>query len=54
MAASPLEGICFGGFKLDLHAGELRKGERRIRLQEHPFQILVMLLERPGEVVTRA
>ncbi|MGO9272450.1 MAG: winged helix-turn-helix domain-containing protein [Terriglobia bacterium] len=53
MAASPLEGIRFGSFQLDLRAGELRRGERPIRLQEQPFQILVMLPERPGEVVTR-
>jgi len=34
-------------------AGELRKNGNRIRLQEQPFQILVCLLDRPGEVVTR-
>ncbi len=44
---------CFGAFKADLRAGELLKNGRRIRLQEQPFQILAMLLERPGEVVTR-
>jgi cholera toxin transcriptional activator len=38
---------------VDLAAGELRKNGARIRLQEQPFQILVLLLERPGEVVTR-
>jgi TolB-like protein/DNA-binding winged helix-turn-helix (wHTH) protein/Flp pilus assembly protein TadD len=43
----------FGTFELDLRAGELRKHGLRIRLQEQPFQILVMLLERPGEIVTR-
>src|ERR1700690_3878667 len=43
----------FGVFELDLRAGELRKQGMRIRLQEQPFQILAMLLERPGEVVTR-
>ena len=53
MAASPVQGIRFADFQLDVRAGELRKGERRIRLQEQPFQILLMLLERPGEVVTR-
>lgn len=45
--------IRFGEFELDLRAGELRRGKARIRLQEQPFQILRMLLERPGEVVTR-
>ena len=43
----------FGPFELDLRARELRKEGRRIRLQEQPFQILRMLLESPGEVVTR-
>jgi DNA-binding winged helix-turn-helix (wHTH) protein/Tol biopolymer transport system component len=43
----------FGSFEVDLRAGELRKGGLRIRLQTQPFQILGMLLARPGEVVTR-
>jgi TolB-like protein/DNA-binding winged helix-turn-helix (wHTH) protein/Tfp pilus assembly protein PilF len=43
----------FGVFELDLRAGELRKHGLRVRLQEQPFQILTMLLEHPGEVVTR-
>jgi len=47
------QNISFGEFELNVRAGELRKGGRRIRLQEQPFQILVMLLEHPGEVVTR-
>jgi len=38
---------------MDLRAGELRKHGVRIRLQVQPFQILGMLLERPGEAVTR-
>jgi TolB-like protein/DNA-binding winged helix-turn-helix (wHTH) protein len=38
---------------MDLRAGELRKHGVRIRLQAQPFQILGMLIERPGEVVTR-
>ena len=45
--------VRFGPFELDLCARELRKEGRRIRLQEQPFQILHMLLESPGEVVTR-
>jgi cholera toxin transcriptional activator len=45
--------IRFGIFEVDLSAGELRKNGRRVRLQEQPFQILVLLLGRPGEVVTR-
>ncbi len=43
----------FGVFELDLPAGQLRKHGLRVRLQEQPFQILAMLLEHHGEVVTR-
>jgi TolB-like protein len=43
----------FGTFEVDLRARELRKGGIRIRLQDQPFEILTMMLERPGEVVTR-
>jgi cholera toxin transcriptional activator len=43
----------FGAFELDLSAGELRKGGVKLRLQEQPLQVLTVLLERPGEVVTR-
>jgi TolB-like protein/DNA-binding winged helix-turn-helix (wHTH) protein/Flp pilus assembly protein TadD len=43
----------FGVFELDLRAGELRKRGLRVRLQEQPFQVLTMLLENRGEVVTR-
>jgi TolB-like protein/DNA-binding winged helix-turn-helix (wHTH) protein/Flp pilus assembly protein TadD len=43
----------FGVFELDLRTGELRKHGLRVRLQEQPFQLLAMLLEHPGEVVTR-
>src|SRR5260370_36761051 len=43
----------FGVFELDLRAGELRKHGVRVRLQEQPFELLEMLLEHPGEVVTR-
>jgi len=46
-------GIRFGPFELDLRARELRKHGRRVRLQEQPFQILYMLLESPGEAVSR-
>ena len=45
--------VLLGPFKLDLKAGELQKNGRRIRLQEQPFRVLQMLVERPGEVVTR-
>jgi cholera toxin transcriptional activator len=43
----------FGVFELDLTAGELRKNGRKLRLQEQPLQILALLLERAGDVVTR-
>ena len=45
--------VCFGSFKLDLKAGELHQDGRKILLQEQPFQVLKMLLQHPGEVVTR-
>lgn len=43
----------FGVFELDITAGELRKNGRKLRLQEQPFQILALLLDRAGDVVTR-
>jgi Tol biopolymer transport system component/DNA-binding winged helix-turn-helix (wHTH) protein len=45
--------IRFGPFEADAAAGELRNNGRLIRLQEQPFQILLALLERAGEVITR-
>ncbi len=45
--------IHFGVFEADLRAGELRRNGSKVKLQEQPFQILAMLLERPGEIVTR-
>jgi TolB-like protein/DNA-binding winged helix-turn-helix (wHTH) protein/Tfp pilus assembly protein PilF len=51
-ASTPVR-LRFGVFELDLRAGELRKQGLRVRLQEQPFQVLAMLLERPGETVTR-
>jgi DNA-binding winged helix-turn-helix (wHTH) protein/Tol biopolymer transport system component len=45
--------IRFGIFEVDPRSGELRKSGTRIRLQEQPFQLLLVLLERPGELVTR-
>src|SRR5262245_50981067 len=43
----------FGVFELDLRAGELRKRGIRVKLQDQPLQILALLIENPGEVVTR-
>jgi len=45
--------VRFGLFEVDLRAGELRKNGLKIKLQEQPFQILALLLEHPGEIVTR-
>lgn len=45
--------IRFGIFEVDLHAGELRRQGVKVKLQQQPFELLAMLLERPGEVVTR-
>src|SRR5260370_29807357 len=49
----PREVIRFGPIELDLRAGELRKHGRKTRLQQQPFRVLALLLEHPGEVVTR-
>jgi len=49
----PPETRRFGVFELDLRAGELRRNGVKIKLQEQPFQVLALLLEYPGEVVTR-
>ena len=52
-AARSANVVCFGSFKLDLKAGELHQDGRKILLQEQPFQVLKMLLEHPGQVVSR-
>jgi TolB-like protein/DNA-binding winged helix-turn-helix (wHTH) protein/Tfp pilus assembly protein PilF len=43
----------FGAYEVDSRTGELRKSGMRIRCQEQPLQVLVALLERPGELLTR-
>jgi TolB-like protein/DNA-binding winged helix-turn-helix (wHTH) protein/Flp pilus assembly protein TadD len=43
----------FATFEVDVRAGELRKQGKRIKVQEQPFHVLTVLLQRPGEVVTR-
>jgi len=53
MAAPSRQVVRFGVYEADLRAGELRKNGLRLRLPEQPFQVLGMLLERPGEVVAR-
>lgn len=45
--------VRFDGFEIDLRTRELRKDGTPVRLQDQPYQILAMLLERPGEIVTR-
>jgi len=45
--------IRFGPFEADVRSGELHRDGKKIRLQEQPFQVLLVLLERPGEVVSR-
>ncbi len=52
-AARSAQMFRFGIFEADLKSGELRKNGTKIRLQEQPFQVLAMLLERCGDVVTR-
>ncbi len=43
----------FNNFQADLHAGELRKNGIRLKVPRQPFEVLSLLLEHPGEVVTR-
>jgi DNA-binding winged helix-turn-helix (wHTH) protein len=45
--------VIFGPFSVDLRAGELYKGKKKIKVQQLPMQVLGALLERPGEVVER-
>jgi TolB-like protein/DNA-binding winged helix-turn-helix (wHTH) protein/Flp pilus assembly protein TadD len=52
-ANDPPRYLRFGVFEVDLRAGQLTKRGLRLRLQEQPFQVLAMLLEKPGELVSR-
>ena len=45
--------VRFGTFEVDLRLGEVRKNGTRVKLTGQPFQILVILLEHPGDLVTR-
>jgi TolB-like protein/DNA-binding winged helix-turn-helix (wHTH) protein/Flp pilus assembly protein TadD len=45
--------VRFGVFEADFRVGELRKNALKLKLQEQPFQVLALLLERPGDLVTR-
>lgn len=45
--------VRFGSFEADLCAGELRRNGIRLKLQSQPFRVLALLLQRPGQVLTR-
>src|SRR5882762_10223311 len=51
--SSPQPAVRFGSFEVNPSTGELRKQGIRIKLHERPLQVLLALLEHPGEVVTR-
>jgi DNA-binding response OmpR family regulator len=56
MSQAPASGprlIRFGVFELDPGSGELRKSGVRLSLQQQPLQVLTLLLEQPGKLVTR-
>jgi TolB-like protein/Tfp pilus assembly protein PilF len=56
MGANPARSVSqirFGVFEVNLQTGELRKKGHKLRLQQQPFQLLTLLLEKPNEVVTR-
>jgi DNA-binding winged helix-turn-helix (wHTH) protein/Tol biopolymer transport system component len=54
VAVSPTEDVVrFGLFELDLKAGQLSRNGTKLRLPQQPLQLLAMLLERPGEILTR-
>jgi DNA-binding winged helix-turn-helix (wHTH) protein len=53
LPAESRQRVRFGEFELDLQTRELRKNGRIVSLQEQPFQVLALLLARPGELVTR-
>ena len=51
--SDPARRFRFGVFQADIRTGELTKNGKRVRLQEQPFRLLALLLESPGELVTR-
>jgi DNA-binding winged helix-turn-helix (wHTH) protein len=54
VAVSPAEDVIrFGLFELDLKAGQLSRNGTKLRLPQQPLQLLAVLLERPGEILTR-
>ena len=52
-SADPHRILCFGSFEVDVASGELRRQGLKIKLQDQPFRLLALLLERAGDVVTR-
>src|SRR5438270_2064552 len=50
---SQLRVVRFGAFEADVQTGELRKDGVKLKFSGQPFQVLAILLERPGDVVTR-
>ena len=53
MASQTPETFRFGEFELNVEAGELRRNSRRLKLQPQPFKLLVLLLRRAGNLVSR-
>src|SRR5579862_5724178 len=49
----PTSVLRFGTYEVSLQSGEVRKAGLRIRVQQQPMKLLEILLERPGEVITR-
>src|ERR1700740_3399416 len=45
--------VCFDVFQVDLRSGELHREGQRVKLQEQPFRVLSLLIERAGDIVTR-
>src|SRR5215475_3350715 len=52
-AKEPFRRLRFGVFEADLRTGELTKQGKRLPLQGQPFRLLALLMEKPGELVTR-
>ncbi|HKW68533.1 MAG TPA: AAA family ATPase [Terriglobales bacterium] len=52
-AARSITALRFGSFVANLRSGQLHRAGRKLKLQEQPFSILAMLLERAGDIVTR-
>src|ERR1700726_1642313 len=53
METRPNSVVRFGTYEVSFQSGEVRKAGLRIKMQQQPLKLLEVLLERPGEVVTR-